>query len=661
MTNHLKTQESPYLLQHAENPVHWYPWCDEAFQTASQRNCPIFLSIGYSTCHWCHVMEKESFNNQEIAQILNDNFVSIKVDREERPDIDEIYMMACQTMTGFGGWPLTVICTPQGKPFFVGTYFPPTNQNGRPGLKTILETAAQKWRQDALRLEKIGQQIITRLARSEPPTSPGNQSLTLIDTALQDFKKAFDPQYGGFGDPPKFPTPHYLLFLLQIWSRKQDPELRTMIETTLDGMYRGGIFDHIGFGFCRYSIDKRWLVPHFEKLLYDNALLCMAYLEAYQAFGNEQHKKVAQNVLTYLLRDMQHRPGGFYSAEDADSEGVEGKYYLWGYEEVLQALGQEQGHLFCEIYNISKTGNFNGANIPNLIGTPNKANFSEQQLEELRETLFAVRNMRPHPFKDDKILTSWNGLMIGALAKGTRILEEPTYLEAAEKAVQFIFKNLQNENGRLFARYRKSSGVPGFLDDYAFLIWGLLELYETTFKKFYLEQASSLAKKVLEMFTDFNGPGFFFAADDVDNLPIRPKKFYDEALPSGNSVMAWNMLRLHNYLPDHNWGLTAERLLKEMQGAAERYPMGYAMFLTALDYGLSPVTEIKITGPPSDPVFQRMIQLVQKVYLPHSVLRVEEDRQRTYTDAMVCTDSHCLPPIRDPSILENTIKKTTSS
>lgn len=304
MTNHLKTQESPYLLQHAENPVHWYPWCDEAFQTASQRNCPIFLSIGYSTCHWCHVMEKESFSNQEIAQILNDNFVSIKVDREERPDIDEIYMMACQTMTGFGGWPLTVICTPQGKPFFVGTYFPPTNQNGRPGLKTILETAAQKWRQDALRLEKIGQQIITRLARSEPPTSPGNQSLTLIDTALQDFKKAFDPQYGGFGDPPKFPTPHYLLFLLQIWSRKQDPELRTMIETTLDGMYRGGIFDHIGFGFCRYSIDKRWLVPHFEKLLYDNALLCMAYLEAYQAFGNEQHKKVAQNVLTYLLRDM---------------------------------------------------------------------------------------------------------------------------------------------------------------------------------------------------------------------------------------------------------------------------------------------------------------------------------------------------------------------
>lgn len=654
--NRLGNQDSPYLLQHAANPIHWYPWSSEAFEMASQRNCPIFLSIGYSTCHWCHVMAEESFENQEIAEILNDHFISIKVDREERPDIDHVYMAACQAMNGYGGWPLTVICTPQGKPFFVGTYFPPTDQNGRPGLKSILRMAADKWYNSPSDLERIGLRITAHLNRPLPYSSASNLDKAIIDTALQDFRNAFDPHYGGFGSAPKFPTPHYILFLLRIWACKKEPDLQTMIETTLESMYRGGIFDHIGFGFCRYSTDNQWLVPHFEKMLYDNALLSMAYLEAYQTFKNENYRKIAESVFSYVLRDMQHPVGGFYSAQDADSEGVEGKFYLWDYQEVLQVLGEKLGSLFCRIYNISRNGNFQGTNIPNLIETPKQTEINEHEIEELRKKLFQVREKRPHPFRDDKILTSWNGLMIGALAKGARILRNGTYLEAAEKSIQFVFANLQDERGRLFARYRNAPAVAGFINDYAFLIWGLIELYEAAFNEVYLTKANDLGKLVLELFSDPNGPGFFFTEKDHSDLLVRPKEFYDGALPSGNSIMAWNLLRLHNYLPNENWRTAAEDLLKVMGVTAKENPMGYSMFLLALDYASYPLSEIKIAGSSSDPTFHQMIQLVNEYYLPHTILRVVENNASPHTEALVCSHMGCLAPITELSVLEETIR-----
>lgn len=444
-TNKLISEKSPYLLQHAHNPVDWFPWGDEAFEKAKGEEKPIFLSIGYSTCHWCHVMARESFEDDEVAELLNKHFVSIKVDREERPDIDMIYMNACQAMTGQGGWPLTVVMTPDKKPFFAGTYFPKESKWGRPGLMDILKQLIEVWEKERSRIDTVGNQVM-RILQAQDHGTPGKLEESIIEEAFHEFSINFDVKYGGFGMAPKFPTPHNLLFLLRYWHKTGDNKALQMAEKTLEAMAKGGIFDHIGFGFHRYSTDGNWLVPHFEKMLYDNALLAYVYTEAYQATKKNLYKDIAGKIFTYVLRDMTSPEGGFYSAEDADSEGEEGKFYVWTPAEVEEVLGDEDGKWFCRTFDISSKGNFEGKSIPNLI---NGKIVENDRVIRCREKLFSAREKRIHPHKDDKILTSWNGLMIAAFAKGARVFKDNTLCEAAERAVDFIFSKLINKEGRL--------------------------------------------------------------------------------------------------------------------------------------------------------------------------------------------------------------------
>ena len=496
--NRLAAEKSPYLLQHADNPVDWYPWGPEAFEKARMENKPIFLSIGYSTCHWCHVMEHESFEDEQVAKLLNETFVCIKVDREERPDIDQVYMTVCQMMTGSGGWPLTVITTPDKKPFYVGTYFPRESRFGRIGMMDLVPRIKQAWADDPDELLAHARRISDSLQQTVP-SSPGQMpDETSLALAYQQLSGIFDRANGGFGNSPKFPTPHNLVFLLHYHKRAPEQNSLKMVEQTLQAMRAGGIYDHIGFGFHRYSTDSRWLVPHFEKMLYDQALLAMAYTQAYQATADARYSQTAREIISYVLRDMTDTGGGFYSAEDADSEGGEGKFYLWTSDEVGDCLTPDEADLVRKVFNISREGNFSeeatgertGRNILHL--TDNLDTFAEdlsisqkelqERLEAARGKLFQYRQKRIHPHKDDKILTDWNGLMIAALAQAGRALDETEYTEAAEKAADFILTNLRRPDGRLLHRYRDgNAGIDAHLDDYAFLTWAMLELYETTF------------------------------------------------------------------------------------------------------------------------------------------------------------------------------------
>ncbi len=484
--------KSPYLLQHAQNPVDWYPWGNEAFQKAKSEDKPIFLSIGYSTCHWCHVMAHESFEDMEVADLLNQNYVAIKVDREERPDIDQLYMAVCQALTGRGGWPLSIFMTPERKPFFAGTYFPKKGRMGISGFIEILKHIAILWEKDRDRIKTSGEMITNAIQVS---ISPKAENRTVDETTLklgfEQLSHSFEPKWGGFSPPPKFPVPHNLTFLLRWFKRSGNPLAVKMVEKTLNGMRKGGIFDQVGFGFHRYSVDEKWLVPHFEKMLYDQALLALAYLEIFQITHNIDFKQTVEKIFTYVLRDLTSPEGGFYSAEDADSEGEEGRFYVWTTQEIKTVLGPELGELFCRFYNITPTGNFeSGLSIPHET-TPVKA-FAEQEgigltefktnLEIARQKLFDAREKRIHPLKDDKIITSWNGLMIAAFAKGYQILGEQRYIDAARKSAQFILKKLRNPEGRVLRRFReKEVAFPGYLEDYAFLLWGLLEFYESYF------------------------------------------------------------------------------------------------------------------------------------------------------------------------------------
>jgi len=628
--NRLAKEKSPYLLQHAYNPVDWYPWGEEAFQKAKKENKPIFLSIGYSTCHWCHVMERESFENEEVAELLNRDFISIKVDREERPDVDHLYMTVCQAMTGHGGWPLTIIMTPDKKPFFAGTYFPKGRKFGRPGLMDILPQIAKKWKEDHTRIAEIGQQVIDETQKRMLANLEGEISEETLHRAFQMYENMFDPQYGGFGDAPKFPTSHNISFLLRYYKRTGKEKALQMAEKTLDAMYRGGMYDHIGFGFARYSTDEKWLVPHFEKMLYDNALLAMTYIEAFQLTQKRRYADVAEQIFTYVLRDMTDPEGGFYSAEDADSEGEEGKFYVWTPDEVKRVLGQDEGELFCQAYDITERGNFEGRSIPNLIDAsiesfarwkgmePERA---KAMLEACRRKLFEYREKRIHPHKDDKILTSWNGLMIMALSKAAKALQKPEYAEAAARAVRFIRSRLRREDGRLLARYRDGEAAfPAYLDDYAFLVWGLIELYEATFDINHLKFALELNDDMIRLFWDKDKGGFFFYGEDAEQLFTRPKEIYDGAMPSGNSVAALNLLKLAKY--SYNAGLSqkADEQLKAFAGAVERYPSGHALFLMALDYAYGPTKEIVIAGDPANEDTQAMIRTVQQKFLPNAII-----------------------------------------
>ncbi|HSD64270.1 MAG TPA: thioredoxin domain-containing protein, partial [Ignavibacteriaceae bacterium] len=554
-TNHLITEKSPYLLQHAYNPVDWYPWSEEAFEKAKHEDKPVFLSIGYSTCHWCHVMEKESFEDQEIAGLMNEAFVSIKVDREERPDIDGIYMSVCQMLTGSGGWPMTIIMTPDKKPFFAGTYFPKESRFRRPGMKELIQQLQDIWRKRREEVYQSASEIVEALSKGDEGRESGIDK-DIFQKAYNEFEDRFDNKYGGFGSSPKFPSPHNFYFLLRFYIRENNVNALNMVEKTLHNMRLGGIYDHIGFGFHRYSTDREWLVPHFEKMLYDQALIAEAYIELFQITKNEIYRRTAEEILRYVQRDMTSPEGGFYSAEDADSEGVEGKFYLWTKEEIRNLLN-EDSELISEIYNLKDSGNIPGENSGNNIlhltrsfeEVAQERNVSSKDLvgkmSNARKILFAQREKRTHPFKDNKILTDWNGLMISTFAKASQVFNVEEYGEIAIKAADFIVNNLIDKEGRLLHRYKDGeAGIISNIDDYAFFIRGLIDLYESTFNNYWLDKAIELNKDMIEYFCDEQKGGFFFTPYYGEKLIVRQKEIYDGAVPSGNSIAILNLLKL---------------------------------------------------------------------------------------------------------------------
>lgn len=590
--NRLINEKSPYLLQHAYNPVDWYPWGGEAFQKAKDEDKPVFLSVGYSTCHWCHVMARESFEDEEVAGVLNKDFISIKVDKEERPDIDAVYMAVCQGITGSGGWPLTIIMTPDQKPFFAGTYYPKTRRYNVPGLLEILDAAAREWKGGREPLLKTADKIVSALndktkRQSQKPdreTEAAGFRLDkdIIEEAKDILYQSFDSWFGGFGGSPKFPTPHNLMFLLRYHKLEKEAYALEIVEKTLQQMYRGGIFDHIGYGFSRYSTDDRWLVPHFEKMLYDNALLVMAYLEAYQITGTELYKSVAMKTLSYISREMTDEEGGFYSAQDADSEGEEGKYYVFSQKEILDLLGDTDGTLFNRFYDITEQGNFEGSSIPNLIRN-RKYDPIPDAIRKRIPDVYDYRLTRTKLHKDDKLLISWNSLMITAYARAYKALGEDKYLRAAEKAAAFLSEALTKESGKLYVSYRGGTATgTGNLDDYAFFIWALLELYEATMDINYLDKAKTLCDLMKTCFWDEEEGGFHLTDKDAEALIYRPKETYDGAIPSGNSAAGYVLIKLNKLTgleEYHEWGLKQLNFLYEN---AASYPAGYCFGMMAI-------------------------------------------------------------------------------
>jgi uncharacterized protein YyaL (SSP411 family) len=613
----LAGEKSPYLLQHAGNPVDWYPWGEEAFAAARERDMPIFLSIGYSSCHWCHVMERESFEDEAVAGLLNEHFISVKVDREERPDIDNIYMKVCQAMTGAGGWPMTIFMTPGGKPFFAGTYFPKHSRYGRPGMLELVPHMASLWKNERGRLEDIGENATSAL-ESFMFTGDGRElSEKTLATAISRLEASYDEVHGGFGTAPKFPTPHQLSFLLRYWKRTGDKRALEIVETTLGKMYGGGIFDHLGKGFHRYSTDQIWLVPHFEKMLYDQAMLAIAYLEAFQATGNGFYGAVAEEIFEYVLRDMTSPEGGFYSAEDADSEGGEGIYYVWTKREIMEALGKEDGKVFCDRYGVTEEGNFEGKNILHVSGGAGASGLS---LGAMREKLLDIRSKRPRPMLDDKVLADWNGLMIAALARGAKVTGRTVYSDASARAAGFILGSMRTPGVRLLHRYRDGeAAIPGYLDDYAFMIWGLIELYEATFEARWLSEALELTGAMRDLFGDGEKGGFFFTGSDAERLIVRTKETYDGAVPSGNSIAALCMLRLARMTGRMELESAADALLREFSGTVSGSPTAYTQTLIAQDFAMGPGSEYVIAGEPVDEETGSMIRLLAGRFLPGSV------------------------------------------
>ena len=628
--NRLDGEKSHYLLQHADNPVDWYPWGAEAFAKAKREDKPIFLSIGYSTCHWCHVMAHESFEDEEVGRMLNESFVAIKVDREERPDVDMVYMAVCQALTLKGGWPLSVFMTPDAKPFYAGTYFPKNGRMGMPGFMEIIGHIANAWANDRGPLLEASEKITQGI---QPRPSSGSMADLGLDTLKKGYDQlaqAFDPKWGGFGSAPKFPTPHNLTFLLRWHRRNGEANALQMVEKTLDGMRNGGIFDHIGYGFCRYSVDERWLVPHFEKMLYDQAMLTMAYTEAHQATGEARHGAVAAEILAYVLRDMTAPEGGFYTAEDADSEGEEGLFYVWTPTEIKEHLGKDLGDLFCRFYDVGPHGNFEDGRSILHTRIPLE-NFAAQEnievaelkslFEDARERLFAEREKRIHPLKDDKILTSWNGLMIAAMAKAYQALGDQAYVDAAQAAAGFISNNLKKDGHRLFRRYRDGEvAYPGYLDDYSNFIWGLIELYEATFETGYLEEAINLNHTMIDLFWDKTHDGFFYSGKENEVLIKQSKEIYDGAIPSSNSVAALNLVRLGHITGDRDLVNRAEQLTGAFAKRIKAYPSAYTQFLAALDFIIGPSHEIVIVESQNGKNSKSIVEAIHRQFVPNKVL-----------------------------------------
>lgn len=591
--NRLAREKSPYLLQHAANPVDWFPWGEEAFAQARREDKPIFLSIGYSTCHWCHVMAHESFEDADAAARLNRDFVCVKVDREERPDIDAVYLAVCQLFTGSGGWPLTVLMTPDQKPFWAGTYLPKTAAYGRMGLMELLDAVSQLWKSDRQALLEQGDQAASLLnAPQGGPEQAGEPSRALLKRAAAQFREIYDARWGGFGAAPKFPTPHNLLFLMRYAQLEEDGDALQMARHTLTQMFRGGIFDHLGGGFSRYSTDERWLAPHFEKMLYDNALLTLAYLEAYHCTGDDFFRGVAERTLEYVLGELRESGGGFCCGQDADSDGVEGKYYVFTRQEVLAVLGEADGAALCGWFGITRQGNFAGANILNLLDNPRYAE-ANPRIEALSRKLYAYRLTRTRLHRDDKVLTGWNALMIAALARAGRLLDRPAYTRAAEAAEQFLRTALTGKTGELKRRYRDGEAAyDGQLDDYAFYALALLELYQTTYEPACLRRAAHLSEEMIRRFWDPEQGGFFLYSKEGEQLISRPKETYDGALPSGNSAAAAVLETLSKLTGEEIWRQHSRRQLAFLAGAIREYPAGHGMALLALSAAVYPSREL---------------------------------------------------------------------
>ena len=587
MANRLRQEKSPYLLQHGDNPVDWYPWCQEAFRRARQEDKPVFLSIGYSTCHWCHVMARESFADEEVADALNRDFISIKVDRDERPDVDAVYMEACQAFTGSGGWPLTILMTPEQKPFFAGTYLPKRGVSGHLGLLELLERAAGLWKGNREGLLETGNRVAELLSR-EAPSREGEPDRALLHRAYGQFRQRFDPVWGGFGRAPKFPTPHHLLFLLWYAQAEGSPEALTMVERTLDAMAHGGLQDQIGGGFSRYATDRKWLVPHFEKMLYDNALLILAYLRAYEVTGKPRYAHTARRTADYMLAELMGQEGGFFCGQDADSEGEEGKFYTFTPEEVQAVLGKEDGEAFCRCYGITPAGNFEGKSIPHRIGQEEEAWAAEDS--RLRR-LARYRRERTRLHLDDKVLLSWNAWTILALTRARTL--DRGYLEAACRAHQLIRTKMTDERNRLYLRYRAGEAAhKGQLEDYAVYTLALLELYRASFDAAYLEEAIFRADQMADLFEDRDRGGYFITPRDGEQLIARPKEVYDGAIPSGNSAAAMALQALADLTGEVRWREAAHRQLRFLAGAASEHPIESSFGLLAIAKALSPHREL---------------------------------------------------------------------
>jgi uncharacterized protein YyaL (SSP411 family) len=634
--NRLANSQSPYLLQHASNPVDWYPWGDEAFEKAKKENKPIFLSIGYSTCHWCHVMEHESFEDSTVAAQMNKYFVSVKVDREEMPEVDHLYMSVCQAMTGRGGWPLTIVMTPDKEPFFSGTYFPKQGRGKQPGMLQLIPSLANAWSTKQGEITKTIDRLQTYLTEINTSSQGEEWDEAMIRDAFSQYASRFDPDYGGFGKAPKFPSPHNLIFLLRYSKLFGVATGKTMVEKTLHQMRLGGVFDHIGLGFHRYSTDKRWFLPHFEKMLYDQAMISMAFLETYQITNNENYANVAREIFTYVLRDMTDKDGGFYSAEDADSEGEEGIFYIWTQEELVKILGEDDGLKLAKTFGFINGGNFfeeasgqtTGNNIPYFQDDretlAKNVDMSLDDfnafIEKSRQKLFEVREKRIHPLKDDKILTDWNGLMIAALSQGGQVLGDEIYLDAAKNAVNFVLESLRDNNGRLMKRSRLGkAGLQPHLDDYSFMVFGLLNLYEATFDPSYLASAVELTEIMIEDFSDKNG-GFFIGSKDAEKLMVRAKDSYDGAIPSGNSVAALNLFRLGKITGNTKWTDLGYSTLKAFTDKAKQSPTGFAHMLTAFMFDFKNPKEVVLVGDSNDPETQKTISAIRKNYSPNKVI-----------------------------------------
>ena len=687
MPNRLATETSPYLLQHKDNPVDWYPWGAEALERARTENKPILVSIGYSACHWCHVMEHETFESDRMAALMNELFVNIKVDREERPDLDSIYMSAVQAMTGHGGWPLNAFLTPEGVPFFGGTYFPPEDRQGMPGWSKVLAAVSDAYRNRRDAVDENAAQLARFLNESTRSTpAAGDLSVSIIDRAVSALGRSFDAAYGGFGTAPKFPQPALLEFLLRAWKRSGDETAAGMVRLTLDKMAAGGIYDQIGGGFARYAVDQIWLVPHFEKMLYDNAQLARIYLDAFRAFGDPFHRRIATETLDYVAREMTAPGCGFFATQDADSEGHEGKFFVWTPEEIAEVVGPDDAPLVAAYFGVVPGGNFEGTSI---LHTPKPLSAvavelgiapadAERRIATARQRLFAAREQRVHPGRDDKVLTSWNGLMLRAFAEGARVLDRDDFLDIARRNAAFLLETLR-QDGRLRRVYKDGqSRLNGYLEDYAFLIDGLLALYSATFERRWIDEALALTDVMIEEFADTasDGAGFFDTGQSHETLVTRPRDLQDGATPSGNAVAAEVLVRLSQMTGNVDYARRAAQILGMMAESMADQPLGFGRYLSVLDLYLGPPQEVIIAGRRDDQAVTTLAGAVFRRYEPHALLGFADPDDPTLSDrfpfladrpmvkdgtatAYVCERFACLPPVTATADLVRQLEEGT--